>query len=200
MYYWRQLTDAQREEVTEYRRVQRFPKHSPPHFDFDGENRYIITAACYEHVPIIAKTHIRLTDSESKILAACEKHCSEIYAWCVLPNHYHVLIKTAVIKFLRKELALLHGRLSYEWNGQDDSRGRKVWHNCFERKIRGGRHFFASLNYVLNNAVKHGYAEKWQDWKWSGAEEYLKQVGPERAAEIWHEYPVKNYGSKWDIY
>ena len=200
MYYWRQLTDVQRQEAVDYRRIQRFPKHSPPHFDFDGENRYIITAACYEHIPIIAKTHIRLTDCESKILAACEKHGSEIYAWCVLPNHYHVLIKTAVIKLLRKELGLVHGRLSFAWNGEDGSRGRQVWHNCFERKIRGGRHFFASLNYVLNNAVHHGYAEKWQDWQWSNAEAYLQQVGPERAAEIWHEYPVKNYGSKWDIY
>ena len=200
MYYWRKLTDAQRAEVVTYRRTQRFPKHSPPHFDFEGEHRYIVTAACYEHAPIIGRSYLRLTDCECRILAACEKHCSDIYAWCVLPNHYHVLIKTAVIKLLRKELGLVHGRMSFEWNGEDDTRGRQVWHNCFERRIKTERHFYASLNYVLNNPVHHGYAEKWQDWKWSNAEAYLQQVGHERAEEIWREYPLKNYGKKWDIF
>lgn len=200
MYYWRQLTDSQRIEVLEYRRTQHFPKHSPPHFDFDGEHRYILTAACYEHAPIIAKSHLRLTDFECRILAACEKHCSEIYTWCILPNHYHLLVRTDVIKVLRKELGLVHGRTAFERNGEDNTRGRQVWHNCFERRIRSERHFYASLNYVLNNPVHHGYAEKWQDWKWSNAEAYLEQVGHERAKEIWREYPLKDYGRKWDIY
>src|ERR1043166_1490100 len=200
MYYWRQLAETQRTEAMEYRRIQRCPKHSPPHFDFADERRYIITAACYEHKPILAKSHTRLTDCETGILAACEKYCTDIYAWCILLNHYHVLIKTDSIKLLRKELGLFHGRSSHQWNGEDDTRGRQVWHNCFERAIRSERHFYASLNYVLNNAVHHGYAEKWQDWKWSNAAAYLEQVGHERAEEIWREYPVKNYGQKWDVF
>src|SRR4051794_30358323 len=110
MYYWRRLSQKQREEVLAYRRTQRYPKHSPPHFDSDLELTYIITASCYEHKRIIGKSHIRLTDCESRILAACEKYCTEIYAWCILPNHYHLLIKTALIELLRKELGLIHGR------------------------------------------------------------------------------------------
>ena len=200
MYYWRQLSEKQRAEVLEYRRLNRYPKHSPPHFDSEQEVTYIITASCYEHAPIIGKSALRLTDCEARLLAACEQHCSEIYSWCILPNHYHLLVKTAVIKLLRKELGLFHGRTSFEWNGEDDNRGRQVWHNCFERKMRSVRHFYASLNYVLNNAVHHGYAEKWQDWQWSNAAQYLEAVGSERAKEIWQEYPVNNYGSKWDIF
>jgi putative transposase len=117
-----------------------------------------------------------------------------------LPNHYHVLLETDKIKELRKELGLFHGRSSYQWNGEDDARGRQVWHNCFERKIRSERHFYASLNYVLNNAVHHGYVDKWLDWPWSNAAEYLEKVGIERAAEIWLEYPVLDYGKKWDVF
>jgi putative transposase len=200
MYYWRQLTEKQREEVLAYRRTQRYPKHSPPHFDSDTELTYIITAACYEHAPIIGKSHMRLSDCEVRLLTACEKHCTAIHAWCILPNHYHLLIRTAVIKLLRKELGLFHGRSSFEWNQEDKTRGRQVWHNCFERKMRSERHFYASLNYVLNNAVHHGCAEKWQDWKWSNATNYLDEVGAERAKEIWRDYPVKDYGSKWDIF
>lgn len=184
----------------QYRRIQRLPKHSPPHFDSDQELTYIVTAACFEHAHIIGRSHKRLTDCESAILAACVKYCSEIFAWCILPNHYHLLVRTAFIGALRKELGLFHGRSSFEWNKEDDTRGRQVWHNCFERKMRSHRHFYASLNYVLNNAVRHGYAEKWQDWKWSNAQSYLDDVGAEEAARIWRDYPIKDYGNKWDIF
>ncbi|HMT08335.1 MAG TPA: hypothetical protein PKA82_10050 [Pyrinomonadaceae bacterium] len=200
MYYWRKLSEKQRAEVLEYRRTQRYPKHSPPHFDSDSEVIYIVTASCYEHAHIIGKSHLRLADCEVRVLAACEKFCSDVYAWCVLPNHYHLLVKTASMKLLRKELGLVHGRTSFEWNGEDDTRGRQVWHNCVERKMRSERHFYASLNYVLNNAVHHGYVEKWQDWQWSNAAQYLEAIGSERAKEIWREYPVNDYGSKWDVF
>jgi putative transposase len=160
MYLWRQMNDREREYAQNVRRSRSFPKHSPPHFDFGGERQYLITtAACYEHLHIIGSSFERMTDCEEEVLAVCEKFSSEIYAWCVLPNHYHVLLKTSDIKMLRKELGLFHGRSSFKWNGKDNMRGRQVWHNCFERAMKSERHFYASLNYVLHNPVHHGYVE-----------------------------------------
>ena len=141
MYYWRSLTDKQRAEVSNYRRTQRFPKHSPPHFDSNESASYLITAACYEHKHIPGKTTLRMSGCESGVLAACESFSETIYAWCILPNHYHVLVGTNQIKDLRKELGLFHGRSSFKWNGEDQLRGRQVWHNCFERRIKSERHF-----------------------------------------------------------
>lgn len=66
--------------------------------------------------------------------------------------------------------------------------------------MRGGGHFMASLNYVLNNTVHHAYVEKWQDWDWSNAREYLAGVGEEQAKANWLQYPIGNYGGKWDTY
>ncbi len=200
MYLWRKMSEKQRGDAMTYRRTQRFPKHSPPHFDFEGERRYLITAACYEHLHIIGKSPKRMTDLEAGLLEVFEKFNAEIYAWCVLPNHYHILLKTEQIKALIKEIGLFHGRTSFNWNGEDNARGRQVWHNCFERAMKSSRHFFASLNYVLHNPVHHGYCERWQDWQWSNAQEYLEQTGIEKAAEIWREYPILDYGKKWDIY
>lgn len=200
MYYWRSLSEKQREEIRDYRRIQHLPKHSPPHFDFDGPARYLITASCYEHRHIPGASPLRMSECERGVLDACEKFALSMYAWCILPNHYHVLMKTAQIAELRKELGLFHGRSSYKWNGEDGTRGRQVWHNCFERKMRSERHFYASLNYVLNNAVHHGYVERWQDWPWSNAAEYLERTGLDRALEIWRKYPVLDYGKKWDIF
>ena len=198
MYYWRSLSDEQLDEVREYRRIQRYPKHSPPHFDQDGPARYLLSATCYEHKHIIGKSPERMSECEAAVLGVCQKFAESIYSWCILPNHYHVLLKTDQMKALRAELGLFHGRSSYTWNDEDRTRGRQVWHNCVERKIRSDRHFYASLNYVLNNAVHHGYVDRWQDWPWSNAAEYLEKMGLERAAEIWKEYPILNYGRGWD--
>ena len=198
MYLWRTLTEKQREEIRDYRRIQRYPKHSPPHFDRDGPARYLLTATCYEHAHIPGLSPTRMSECEAEVLKVCQEYADEIYAWSILPNHYHVLLRSAVMKALRKELGLFHGRSSHKWNGEDNARGRQIWHNCVERKIRSDRHFYASLNYVLNNAVHHGYVDRWQDWPWSNAPEYLKEVGEERAAEIWRKYPILNYGRGWD--
>jgi putative transposase len=200
MYLWRNMTEKQREDALAYRRTRRFPKHSPPHFDFENERQYIVTAACYEHLLIIGETVDRMNECEKGILEICEKFATDIYAWCVLPNHYHILLKTEQIKALRKQLGLFHGRMSFKWNGEDNARGRQVWHNCFERAMRSEGHFYASLNYVLHNPVHHGYCKRWRDWQWSNAKEYLQETGAETAAEIWREYPILDYGKKWDVF
>ena len=199
MYLWRKMSEKQRIDASEYRRLHRFPKHSPPHFDSELDVHYLFSGTCYEHAHIIGKTSGRMSETEKEILEIFDKLCSKIYAWCILPNHYHLLIKTERIKEIRKEIGLFNGRTSFRWNGEDEKRGRKVWHNCFERKMRSERHFFATLNYVLHNPVHHGYVNRWQDWLWSNAKQYLEQTGKEKALEIWKKYPILDYGAKWDI-
>ena len=198
MYLWRKMSEKQREDALEYRRLHRFPRHSPPHFDSERELQYLVSGTCYEHAHVIGKSAERMSECEQKILAVFEQFSIEIYAWCILPNHYHILTKTAQIKEIRNEIGLFNGKTSYKWNGEDEMRSRKVWHNCFERKMKSERHFYATLNYVLHNPVHHGYATRWQDWLWSNANEYLEKVGRQKALEIWKRYPILNYGEKWD--
>jgi putative transposase len=66
--------------------------------------------------------------------------------------------------------------------------------------MKSERHFWATMNYVHHNPVYHPYVERWQDWPWSSAAEFLEQVGRERTEQIWREYPILDYGKKWDIY
>jgi len=55
------------------------------------------------------------------------------------------------------------------------------------------------MNYVHHNPVHHGYVQRWQDWPWSSATAFLEKVGAEKAREIWQEYPILDYGKKWDV-
>jgi len=133
------------------------------------------------------------------LLTAIYAYANELFTWCILPNHYHVLLRTDRIDELLKQLGKVHGSSSYRWNGEDDTRGRKVWYKSVERLMRSERHFKASLNYILNNPVKHGYVSKWQDWPYSNAAEYLEKVGRREATKIWKDYPVLDYGNDWDL-
>ena len=197
MYEWRKMTPQQRHEAFEYRRRCRLPWHGPPH-PKSNLTTYHISAACYEHKPIIGKSPTRMADFEAQLLeslAACTK---EVFAWCVLPNHYHVLLETPDLKALSPEIKRLHGRLAFQWNGEDGARGRKVWHRFSDRAIRSEGHFWATMNYDHHNPVHHGYVTRWQDWPYSSAAAFLEEVGSEKAEEIWKAYPLLEYGKGWD--
>jgi putative transposase len=193
------MSASERKSALELRKAHHLPWHNPPHLDFEVAKQYLVSALCYEHAFIIGRNPERMTECESEILNLFHEFCFRVYAWCVLPNHYHVLVRTERIKELRKSIGQFHGRSSYKWNGEDNRRGRQVWYNCFERPMKSERHFFATLNYVHNNPVHHGYVKHWQDWPWSSAAEFLRDVGRDRAMQIWNKYPILGYGRKWDL-
>jgi len=132
------------------------------------------------------------------LLALFAAHATKTFAWCVLPNHYHALIEAPDILGLLRVMGQFHGRTSYDWNGEENTRGRKVFFRAVERTMRSDRHFWVTLNYVHNNPVHHGYTKRWTDWPWSSAREYLAQTDTEEAKRIWQEYPILDYGKGWD--
>jgi putative transposase len=168
---------------------------TPPNF---GHLRFLISAACYEHHYYIGHNTARMDDFACDLLALFGAHASQTFAWCVLPNHYHVLAKAADIKRLLHELGLFHGRTSHAWNGEEETRGRKVFFRAVERAMRSERHYWATLNYIHHNPVRHGYVARWTDWPWSSASEYLAEAGVNEAKHTWREYPIGNYGKGWD--
>ncbi len=157
-----------------------------------------MTAACFEHRPVIGVSPERMAAFEFELLATCNAACSAIFAWIVLPNHYHVLCKTDDVHGLISVLGRLHGRTSFAWNREEDTRGRQVWFAAAETAMKSERHFQATTLYVFNNAVRHGYVEKWQDWPYSNARDWLDATGRERAELLWKEFPIDDYGRDWD--
>ena len=197
MYEWRKMTPEQREHALKLRKQKGYPWHSPPH-RVGKTDYYHLHATCFEHKPIIGTTPERLSEFTERLLETMKQFLAIVFAWCVLPNHYHLLIKSTDILMLFKEIGKLHGRLSYLWNGEENCRGRKVWYNFRERYIRNQRHFWIVMNYIHHNPVHHGYVKHWQEWPFSSAMEFIEMVGREKAGEIWRKYPIKDYGKDWD--
>jgi putative transposase len=146
---WRQVTPEQRDAALEHRRHNRLPWHGPPHYSSDS-GLYLITAACFEHHPVIGSTPLRMSDFETELVTATQKSSEKLFAWTVMPNHYRTLVHARDLKEFLHAPGQLHGRTSYAWNGEDDMRGRQVWHRAAETEMKSERHFWASLDYVLH--------------------------------------------------
>jgi putative transposase len=198
MYEWRKMTEEERAETLRERRHRKLPWHRPPHWEYVGPTTFIVSAACFEHSPIIGFSSQRIADFEAELLEALQCLGVDIFAWCILPNHYHTLIRAEANKAVIQALGRVHGRTSFRWNTEENRRGRRVWFNAFDRPMKSERHYWATVNYIHHNPVKHGYVEKWTDWPFSSANRYLEEVGRQQALATWTEFPILDYGKGWD--
>lgn len=197
-YAWRRMSDLERTDLLAWRQEHKRPWHSPPHSPTLESLQYLVSAACYEHAPHIGRSGERMDEFSVDLLGALGQGTARVLAWCVLPNHYHALIEAERLRAVLGSIAQLHGRAAHRWNGEDGTRGRRVFFRATDRAMRSEAHAYATINYIHHNPVRHGYVESWTDWPWSSAAEYLEEVGAAEAARRWRGYPLGDYGSGWD--
>ena len=190
------MNERARREALDYRRFNKFSLHEPPHFSY-GPGTYIITAVCYEHCQIMKSPDRRKYFQKLLISSISNIPESDIRTWVIMPNHYHVLLSVD-LKLLKTQLTRIHKFTAHNWNLQDAQRGRKVWYRFSDRKIRSEKHFFASINYIHSNPVKHNYVEIATDWACSGIHLWAEEYGLNYLRTLWKEYPVLDYGKGWD--
>jgi putative transposase len=108
------------------------------------------------------------------------RHGWVLQAWAVFPNHYHFIAASpetgalSLPKFLRE----LHSRSARWLNAQDEAAGRKVWHKYWETHLNYEASYFARLNYVHQNAVKHGLVAIADQYPWCSAGWFEKMATP----------------------
>lgn len=197
MHRWRKMTDDERSQTLLWRERLKRPWHSVHHVD-SGQRHYFISASCFNHEPHIGRSVERMNAFTEVWLAVLAENTSCVAAWVVLPNHYHALVSAKEVLVLLKALGRLHGRSSFQWNKEENTRGRQVWFNATETVIKSPEHFGAARKYAHHNPVKHGYAPKWTDWAWSSAADYLTEVGRDEAAREFGLYDVSRFGEGWD--
>lgn len=92
-----------------------------------------------------------------------------LLAWCVMPNHVHVLIEPHADHSLSDILKSIKGYSATRIN-KALARSGPLWApDYFDRFIRNDAHFSATLAYVENNPVAAGLCERPQDWAFSSA-------------------------------
>jgi putative transposase len=66
-------------------------------------------------------------------------------------------------------LGMLHTRTAGRINQLDNTPGRKDWHNFWDTKLSYEKSYLARLNYVHQNAVKHGLVPVANQYPWCSA-------------------------------
>jgi putative transposase len=197
MYEWRKMTDSEKENAMKERIQRGGTRRRPPLWN-NGPDNYLLSAACYEHSAYIGTSHARLDAFETSLAQLLSKFSSTLFAHVILPNHYHLLVHATNIAELKSAIGRFHGHTSRQWNLEENTPGRQIFHGSAETKMKSERHFYATLNYIHHNPVKHGYVQCWQDWPWSSARDYLKSTGKTVASQNWKAYPINHYGADWD--
>jgi len=101
-----------------------------------------------------------------------------LYAYCIMPNHVHMLISvtrnavssspdsvrtytlTKVLQDLKKFTAIRSNKI-LNHTGQ-------FWHHeSYDHVVRDEKEFYNILNYIVQNPVKAGFVKDWEDWRWS---------------------------------
>ena len=90
---------------------------------------------------------------------------TQLYAWCVMPDHLHVLVQAADIVAL---VRLIKGRATplarrYEHD-------RRLWQRSFfDHALRGDEAVAVVAQYVFENPVRAGLVQSPPDYAWSGS-------------------------------
>ena len=100
---------------------------------------------------------------------AKDKFRFDLANFCVMPTHVHLLIRPGQGESLSLIMHWVKTHSAKRWNSLHGSTDHMWGNRYFAGIVNGQRGFDAIMDYIDQNAVKAGLAEKPEDWQASGA-------------------------------
>jgi putative transposase len=161
--------------------------HAPAH-QLSENGTYFVTAGTYlkaHHFRIPR----RLAVLQRGLLTVARDFSWQLEAWAVFSNHYHFVAHSPShvedANSLSQMLAMLHKRTASWINRLDNAPRRKVWHNFWDTKLTYEKSYLARLNYVHQNAVKHGLVPAANQYPWCSARWFEEIASPAMVRSIY---------------
>ena len=107
------------------------------------------------------------------VSAACAEHGVTCAAWCLMPNHVHLILTPPSPDALRTALADAHRRYSRRINFAKGWTGY-LWQGRFASYPMDEAHVMTAVRYVELNPVKAKLAARAEDWPWSSARAHVR--------------------------
>jgi REP element-mobilizing transposase RayT len=113
--------------------------------------------------------HPEVASAVAKTLLIGEREWKlyELFAWVVMSNHVHVLLKPC--KPLREVTRAIKSTSAREANIILGRSGRFWQDESFDRWVRDGKEFARIVQYIEWNPVRAGVVEGVEQWHWSSA-------------------------------
>ncbi len=103
---------------------------------------------------------------------SCAKAGTRVWAWCLMPNHVHLILVPAHEDGLRAALAEPHRRYAAMVNERSGWKGH-LWQERFASFPMDEEWLIACARYVELNPVRAGLVRRPEDWRWSSAGAHL---------------------------
>lgn len=149
-------------------------------WELDGAVRFI-TFSCQRRLPLFSNPLIAQEFARA-LIATRNRHGMHLFAWVVMPEHVHLLVRPRERAPLGPALLSLKMAISKRviprWLELrapilariDDGHGNpRFWQKGggFDRNVRSDDEFCREVRYIHLNPVERGLVEKPEHWRWS---------------------------------
>lgn len=113
---------------------------------------------------------------KSLLAEGCREAHVAVWAYCLMPNHVHLILVPKDEDGLRAALGEAHRRYTRHVNLREDWRGF-LWQGRFASFPMDTGHLLACARYVEMNPVRAKLVRRVRDWRWSSARAHLSGRG-----------------------
>lgn len=96
----------------------------------------------------------------------------QIWAYCLMPNHVHIVAVPDGKKSLAKLFGVAHHRYARRINSTNGWRGH-LWQERFYSFVMDEAHLLAAVRYIELNPVRAGLCQRAEQWQWSSVHAHL---------------------------
>jgi putative transposase len=108
--------------------------------------------------------------------AHCAARGVEVWAWCLMPNHVHLVVVPHTAESLAAAVGEAHRWYTRRINFREGWRGH-LWQERFFSCVLDSRHALAAVRYVERNPVRARLAMRAWQWPWSSAAGHVSGRG-----------------------
>ena len=94
--------------------------------------------------------------------------CIEVVAYCLMPNHVHLVLIPSAASGLHLALKAIHGRYAQRINRMQGKVGH-LWQNRYFSSPLDSNYFLHAVKYVELNPVRARLVERAEEYEWSSA-------------------------------
>ena len=151
--------------------------HGPLHI-FVPNAMHMVTASTLYKQPIF-DTPPKLRLLQNTLFEVMLAYGWRLQAWAVFINHYHFVARSPDDgTSLKRMIQRLHSQSAHLVNKIDQAPGRRVWFQYWDTCLTYEKSYYARLNYVHNNPVKHGLVPSAEQYPYCSAG-WFKEKAPE---------------------
>ena len=135
----------------------------------------------------------------SLLVEWCGRWRTRIWAYCLMPNHVHLIVVPTEPEGLARAVGEAHRRYTRRINFREDWRGY-LWQGRFSSFAMDEPYLLAATRYVERNPVKARLVARAEDWPWSSASGHVSGRGDAAAECAWLAELTAGWVCTWGEY